>query len=824
MDAKLIDINFSSKIGAVSPNLTISKSAFYSGESAPLSSLFNASTTAGIVFSSPDGYYDSNTDSLIFPKNLNSKTVQLIATNSDGGTQQIPIKINGVDESFVIETPQTYGDQNYPTSGTKLADGKMFIGTIVIDSAGAWEWSVINCSTDNGLNWSVVDNYQPYNHGEAHILAMASQGSNVYYCGYQWDYDNGSDNRWYIRRSANAGTTWQTADLDSSASTDSACQSITVSPTTGYVYAAGSDHFGAGGIARWVLKESQDQGQTWSIIYSQDVNNYSSKILHIRVAPDNSIWLIGANASNNAVLYKGTYAGSWIFNSMGVNFGTATASNYQTFGELSIVDSNTAFLNSRFGATWNIKRTTDGGVSWTQVYNAGASTQAGEFEVLNNGDMLAMGTYIPAGFGPRDAKLARSTDGGTTWSATTLKTEEYANGCLLFQDNANGVHAINAAQNYATHFFSSNSGASWTEKDFLVYTEKFYNEISKLLILPSGNFLTVGYAGNYSRTVQKSPWFAGISSDQGQTWTYPDLYVDPSNNLTSYDAAYDQLGNIYSYGVGYTDHSSRVRKSTDNGQTWSNVEVYIHPTYPNDPITWQSQGRFVVDKNNVPYYGAFYYNTGVSKGYVEIRKGTVGGGSWSTVKTFPLNAAYKAFYMVDLKVSSDNTLWLSGKETNASNQAERVLYKSTDGGVNWTEVRRESNTTDNSYEQISFDSSGAIYLRQVTQIQKSIDGGTTWTTIMNTGTPKDMLVTSNDKIFVLMNDNKLMKLQADSSWLLINDQTEQPNPTGRNYIYQDYVESIGLIELSPTTLGLQTRFTESKVGTVELIKTIPISN
>ncbi|MEK2646147.1 sialidase family protein [Bdellovibrio sp. BCCA] len=805
------------------PPLPLAKSSVYSGESISLQTLFATDEYTNYVISSPDGYYDSASDSLVIPKNLSSKTTELILTSADGETKKVTVNILGLDESFVMETPQTYGDQNYPTSGTKLSDGTLLIGTIIVDSAGGWEWTVVQRSSDNGITWNVADHYRPYNEGEAHILAMSSHLNSAYSCGYQWDSDNYDAIHWYVRRSTDSGLTWTSADVDTELDIESLCQSTATSPSTGYVYAAGYDSRGPGNTNRWVLKESKDQGQTWSIIYTQDVNTYNAQILHVRVAPDNTIWFIAQNASGKAVLYKGTFATSWSFADMNVDLGNVATSNYQGYGELQIINNTTAYLSSNFGSySWNIKRTTDGGVTWAEIYNYGSmSTKVGEVEVLGDGTIVSIGTYYPPGWpAPNpEIKIVRSTDGGNTWSTSTLKSGSYVNGCLLFPGTGNGVHAIASFYYYALNFYSTDSGATWSERDFIAYTEKFYNEITKLLVLPSGGYLSVGWLSSLSKSNDNNPWFTGISSDKGKTWSTADLFVDPTRTFSTVDAAYDNLGNIYV--LGKSESSALVRKSSDGGQTWTYVEQYTHPTYPSQPFQWSTNGRLVADQNNNLYYGAFYGYS--SNGFVEIRKGSSGGTTWNTVSTFPQNTSNTIFGMDDFKVDKNNVLWLSGRESNPA--SERILYKSVDGGVTWNEVRRESNTTSNPYEEIAFDSNGNIYLRQQTRIQKSVDGGSTWTTIMDsTYAPKSLLITTNNKIFVLTSDDKILKLGNDGSWLLINDQVPLITAQGHNYIYSYEYSSVALYQLDSDTIGVQTHYAEAKVGYVDFIKTIKISD
>lgn len=822
LDARLDRSLLVPKVDSTIPFIPLAKSSVYSGQSISLEDLFATNEYTNYVISSPDGYFDSASNSLVVPKNLTSKTTELILTSPEGDVRHVTINILGLDESFVMETPQSYGDQNYPNAGTKLLDGTLLVGAVIVDSAGGWEWAVVHRSSDNGVTWNVTDRYQPYNNGESHLLAMANDAANVYSCGYQWDFDHYDSEHWYVRRSTDSGKTWTPSETDTAANIESICQTLAVSPATGYVYAGGYDKRGAGGINRWVIKESRDQGQSWSIIYTQDVNHNSAQILQMQVSPNNTIWFTGSDASNNAVLYEGTFSGSWSFANMGVNFGKANRTNYEVFGELDLRDNNTAYLSSTFGTSgWNIKRTLDGGVTWTQIYSAGSNTtKAGDFEVLSDGTLLAIGTKMQPYPSPREVRIVRSTDGGNTWSASVLTTGSYSDGCLLFPGPSNSIHAISSSNIYASHFYSTNSGATWSEKDFIVYTEKFYNEISKLLMLPSGSYLSLGWIGSTSKSTQKTPWFLGRSADKGATWNAADYFVDPLKDFETKDATYDKLGNVYALGMSDEQHTIIVRKSVDDGQNWSTVEQYTHPTYPTSQ--WSSGARIVADQQNNLYYGAFHHNTVSNKTLVQIRKGAPGGTTWNTVNTFPQNPSYLSFSLNDLKVDRNNVLWLAGYQSNGT--LERVLYKSSDGGTTWSEIRREATPTGDFYKQITFDSHGNIYLRQDTQIQKSIDGGATWTTIMDsTYSPRSLLVTSNDKIFVLTANKEVLKLNEDGSWMLINDQSEKVAPLGRGYVYSDYYQVVSLYQLNSDTIGLHTRYNEAKVGVVDFMKTLKIS-
>lgn|GEM_PF-1964157 len=824
LDARLA--GFASKVDLPAtslPGLSLQKSSVYSGESLSLDALFSGEDYKQYTISSADGYYDAGTNTLIVPKNLHSKTIQLTFTDAQGNSAQVPVQVRGLDESFEVVTPQSFGDQNYPEAGVRLADGTLLVGTIIVDSAGGWEWVVIHRSTDNGATWNVTDYYAPYDNGETHILSMANHGNKVYACGYQWDSDNYDAIHWWVRKSSDSGVTWATVDAETTNGLNSVCNTIAVSAATGYVYAGGYDTAGTAGAQRWVLKESRDEGQTWNIIFSMDADNYNGGIKMVEVAPDGTVWMIGANASNMAILYKGVFSGSWSFTDMSVNFGIANSINYQTYGEMEVTDNNTAYLSSNFGGTWTVRKTTDGGATWSVLYNPGANTEGGEIQILNDGTVLAIGSYATGGFSaPKDVRLLKSVDGGATWTATVLKSESHADGCLLL-GHGPSVHAISNTYDFARHFYSGDSGGTWSEGEVLVYTERFYNNISKLLVLPSGKYLTVGFVNYMDKTQLYQPWYVGLSSDQGATWTQPGTFVQPGYNWDTYDAAYDSLGNIYVLGGEWKNKAARIRKSTDQGATWSDSEFYTQPTYPSDPFSGENSPKLAVDKDDNVYYGAYYWDTSVSKGKLELRKSTAGGSSWSTVKIFPENSTYASFGIRDLKVDAANNLWLASRERNSSGTYERALYKSADGGVNWVEVLREADPSYNPFVKITFDSTGAIYLLRIGLLQKSTDGGATWTTLMDASySPEDILVTSSSEVFVLAGGMKIFKLQGDGSWLLINDQSDKVDPSGRKYLYN--YGTVALYELSPTKLGLHVSFSEFSKGSVDLFKTLQTGN
>jgi len=800
------------------PNLTASKTKFYSGESILLSSLF---TDTNFTFTSPDGYYDVGTQSLVIPKNLPSRTFTFEVRNAGGGLQAFTFDLLGLDEYFEVPTPQTYGDQNYPTASAVLPTGELFVSTINIDSAGGWEWGVVFRSIDSGVSWQTVDYYYPYNNGESHILAMDSRGSNIYYCGYEWDSDNYDAIHWYVRRSLDKGATWQTSFKDTTLNVESSCQSLAVSPTTGFVYVGGYDMNGAGNGRRWVIRESQNNGATWTEVYTRDVpNNWANTILHMEVSPNDTIWFLAPDIGG-VQLFKGSFSlGSWNFSAVGPAVGaSASTQQYQIYGELELVDDNTAFLSSQFDLTWTVKRTTDGGNTWSTVFDNGANSAAASMEVLSNGDIVAMGWHFPGGQN-RTVRRARSTDGGDTWGVVDAYTEARNNrGGLVFEDMNNDVHAVDVSYSVGRHFVSTDFGASWTEFDYITYREKFYNYLRHMIVTASGSLLSVGLLGSYDPQTEAEPWYVNRSANGGTSWSDVEINVTPGVDQLSRKLAQDSLGNIFVLGSAGSD--IKVRRSSNDGVTWAEVESYTHPQL----TSWNwNDARVVVDAGNNIYYSTKHH-VGGTQHFADIRKGTPGGAVWSTVATFPVTPGHTNFFLSDLTVDRNDDLWVAGQETNTLAQQQTVIFKSADGGTTWTEVYRQASASGGTFNEIFFATDGDIFAIQAgNRVLKSIDGGATWTEILSAATPPDGGILTSTGHLVVYSGTKLLKYsEAQSSWITISDQVKTMNPVGRGYIDESYTDINFLIELSPTSLGLMMSFGEQGDGIINFMKRIPLA-
>ncbi len=154
-------------------------------------------------------------------------------------------------------------------------------------------------------------------------------------------------------------------------------------------------------------------------------------------------------------------------------------------------------------------------------------------------------------------------------------------------------------------------------------------------------------------------------------------------------------------------------RSTDSGVTWSKF-------YPN-------QGFFEITSDsldaNVVHACGYDFSTG--KTSMAYFKSTDKGASWSSSRpSMPATADFGQAYDLALDPKNSKTVWISGviRNNNVNNSA---LFRSTDGGANWTDV---TGTISGEVYDINVDSTAVkrIVVSTTAGVYRTTDNGLTW--------------------------------------------------------------------------------------------------
>ncbi len=280
---------------------------------------------------------------------------------------------------------------------------------------------------------------------------------------------------------------------------------------------------------------------------------------------------------------------------------------------------------------------------------------------------------------------------------------------------------------------STDGGASWTPK------------------IDDGNPLAIGSMVNDGDVVYAGTgegWFnidavygGGIwkSTDFGETWTLlpsttgsnvwkfrdvRQMRIDPSGNVYAVTFAYNSKGGVGSY---KTDGG--LYKSTDGGNSWTKIS-------PTDFATNYFNGTDAIPISSSTILFATNANGSTLGG---IYRTTDGGTTWTQITSGLPTSDYGRIAMAQ-DPNNANTVYavFAG---NSTNDGLNGIYKTTDGGLNWSVLPKPGNlitTSGQSYlgsqgwydNVISVDphNSNNIYVGGVEDM-KSTDGGNTWSQI-----------------------------------------------------------------------------------------------
>ncbi len=308
----------------------------------------------------------------------------------------------------------------------------------------------------------------------------------------------------------------------------------------------------------------------------------------------------------------------------------------------------------------NLWTSADTGKTWKQEYSLPQGRNYSSFATWAI-DILPSGKVVTMGQG---GVMADSIPGGA-FNSSYVYVGSGGNK-VDFLDCNNGIVTGGSAISV-----TANGGNSWVAKNRPDFANSFYS------------------INGFHYTRLNKCYFAVsngiIYSSPDQATTLDPLFSDFNFQMNDVVG----FGTDTIYGLGYSQFSvpaanrkSSFFRSTNAGATWQTVDIVATTITP--AFTAPTLSKFTFPSRNVGYAA------GSRNG---VYKTSNGGTTWTSINPFPaLNeniggayVSYTGIYAVD-----DNTVFVVGNMFTTSNI--RRVYKTTDGGTNWTDISGSINT------------------------------------------------------------------------------------------------------------------------------------
>ncbi len=467
-------------------------------------------------------------------------------------------------------------------------------------------------STNNGATWE----FKNTGLGETHVTCFAFNGdsSNIIYAGTGgWRFPGNG-----VYKSVNAGTSWVSSGLSGMK-----VYCLATRPDAYNILYAGTHGNG--------FYRSTDAGNSWSPL----------------PLPSPYVNCLAIDPASTNIIYAGTLAGIYRTTN-----GGSTWDSLGLFQELIwSMAIDPASPNVIYASTcWNGSyKSTDSGLTWSPI-NAGINYPINFCIAV---DPVSPSTLY---LGTAAGGVYKSLNGGAYWSQRVQGMKNtYAFGLVPHPDTANVIYAGRCYAEPGAFFYRSiDGGQNWTS------LTQFVNVgLTALMIDPDDH--RAFYAGAIKAVVK--------TTDHGATWILLDSLLFTEERVPS--MAIDPFSTNIVYAGAYIvdpDTGISIRKSVDHGVHWSEIAFFPKTVESNalDPVSDILHGGALAvspTSSNVIYAGAFG----------GVFKSTDAGNIWSIQ-----GLANEAIFCLKVKPDSEQTIY-------AGCESGRV-FKSTDSGNNWTRI------------------------------------------------------------------------------------------------------------------------------------------
>lgn len=332
-------------------------------------------------------------------------------------------------------------------------------------------------------------------------------------------------------------------------------------------------------------------------------------------------------------------------------------------------------------ASGGILKSTDGGLSWQQVFNGSPVVSIGALAIdPNNADVLFVGTgeanassYSFVGNG-----IYKSVDGGQNWEHKGLEESAYFGRILIDHSNSERV-------------FAAACGTLFSPNEM------------------RGIYRSTNGGNDWERVLFVSDSTAGV-----------DIVQHPTNPDILYAAMWERMrGLTYRRSHGVT---SGIYKTVDGGDNWTLLT--------NGLPTGDQKGRIglAIAQNNPEIVYASIDRLEWGSNYATVFKTTNGGQNWTQTNDGQLSDMYSTFgwYFGQIRVDpqNDNRIYVLGVD----------LYRSDNGGSSYTQIGGYFNIDEiyvDNHATYIHPTNGMILHGNDGGLYKSNDFGNNWSKINN---------------------------------------------------------------------------------------------
>ena len=384
---------------------------------------------------------------------------------------------------------------------------------------------------------------------------------------------------------------------------------------------------------------------------------------------------------------------------------------YRDIYEAMFVNANTGFLCGYGGL---IMKTTDGGKTWVEK-PSGVTTNLWYLDFVTPDTGYAVGS---------SATVLKTTNGGETWTAKLLGTTATLYKVYMVNASTGYLGTSNSTQGYLCK--TTDYGNTWTKVAsypgasgvygiyFIDANTGFTSDAAYCIYKTTDGGATWNLISDYGSGTLYEFRFASatdgaVCGSRGEVWVTKDAGASWTKTQNPYNTSLYALGiNPTTKRLVTAGNGGVISTSTDWGTNWSMIST---------SATVQQLKRIQFLNSKVGYTVGGSAVASDSLG--EIIKTTNGGSTWNKLAFNPKSRVYSQFWL------NENVGWIGVAGANG-------IYKTTDGGANFTATTVVGMTSAPTWYEIEFvDANLGYAVGQTGTMVKSTDGGLTWNSLVS---------------------------------------------------------------------------------------------